>query len=73
MAAPRPTPIVCDVGALAPDALAVEALARLHLNAKRAGLELHLAGVSNELQALLALCGLLDVLNLDPPPRDEKV
>jgi hypothetical protein len=73
MAAARPTPIVCDVGALPPDALAVEALARLQLNARRAGLELHLRGASDDLQSLLSFCGLLEVVTFAPPPADEKV
>jgi hypothetical protein len=71
MAAPRPIPIVCDVGALAPDALSVDALARLHLNAKRTGLDLRLEGASNDLRSLLAFCGLLEVLPLAPPPPAE--
>jgi hypothetical protein len=73
MAAARPTPIVCDVGALPPDALAVEALARLQLNAKRAGLELHLCGASTDLRSLLSFCGLLEALPFAPAPADEKV
>jgi hypothetical protein len=73
MATPRPTPIVCDVAALPPDALAVEAPARLHLNARRAGLDLRLRGASNDLQSLLAFCGLLEVLTLAPSPPGEKV
>jgi hypothetical protein len=65
MAAPRPSTIRCDVGALPPDAAAVEALARLQLAARRVGLEIRLCRASNELRDLLVFCGLEDVLRVE--------
>ncbi len=65
MAAPRPSMIVCDVGALSPDAAAVEALVRLQLAARRIGLEIRLGRASNELRDLLVFCGLDDVLRIE--------
>jgi hypothetical protein len=65
MTAPRPSRIVCDVGALAPDAGAVDALARLQLTARRLGLEIRLRHASGELQELLAFVGLRDVLRVE--------
>ena len=62
MSSPATTTIVCDVRALAPDAVAVDALARLQLAARRLGLELRLRHASSELQELLAFVGLRDVL-----------
>ena len=72
MAAPRPSTIVCDVGALAPDAAAVDALARLQLNAKRRGLEIRLRHASSELQELLAFLGLDDVLRVEAGGQAEE-
>lgn len=55
--------IVCDVGAFThPDAVTVDALARLHLAAGRLGRSVELHHASPELQALLTLMGLADVL-----------
>ncbi|MGD0197201.1 MAG: hypothetical protein ABSC56_04750 [Solirubrobacteraceae bacterium] len=51
-------PIVCDVATCAGDLATVEALARLALEARRLGLELHLVRPSSELRALIALAGL---------------
>ena len=65
MAVPRPSTIVCDVGSLAPDAAAVEALARLQLAARRIGLEIRLCRASSELRELIVFCGLDDVLRVD--------
>jgi hypothetical protein len=72
MSAPRPSTIVCDVGALAPDALSVDALARLQLNACRCGLEIRLRHASSELQELLAFVGLADVLRVEPGGQAEE-
>jgi hypothetical protein len=72
MSAPRPCPIVCDVRALAPDAVAVDALARLQLIAKREGLDLRLSHASCELQALLAFVGLSDVLRVESRGQTEE-
>jgi len=55
--------IVCDVGGLVdPDAVAVDALARLQLTARRLGRRIGLRHACGELQELLTLMGLGDVL-----------
>jgi anti-anti-sigma regulatory factor len=56
---------VCDVHALAPDAAAIDALARLQLAARRVGLEVRLCHASKELCGLLELVGLSDVLRVE--------
>jgi anti-anti-sigma regulatory factor len=64
--------VVCDVGALtSPDAAAVDALARLQLEARRRGLEVCLQGASPELVELLSLLGLLGALRVGHPLRLE--
>jgi hypothetical protein len=72
MAGPCSREIVCDAGTLPPDAAAVEALARLQLGARRAGMEVRVSGVSPELRHLLAFCGLSDVLGLEPERQSEQ-
>jgi len=72
MTAPRPSTIVCDVGALAPDAVAVDALARLQLIAGRLGLEIRLRDASSELQDLLAFVGLRNVLRVEAGGQAEQ-
>jgi hypothetical protein len=72
MSAPRPSPIVCDVGALAPDAVTVDTLARLQLTARRLGLEIRLRHASSELQELLAFLGLRDVLRVQAGGQAEE-
>ena len=72
MTAPRPSTIVCDVGALAPDAGAVDTLARLQLTARRLGLEIRLRHASSELQELLAFVGLRDVLRVEAGGQAEE-
>jgi len=55
--------IVCDVSALVDrDAVAVEALARLQLLARRRGRRMRIRNACGELQGLLTLAGLRDVL-----------
>lgn len=55
--------VVCDVGDLAqPDAVAVDALARLQLTARRCGLDVLLSRPSPRLIELLTMMGLRDVL-----------
>lgn len=57
--------ILCDVAELVrPDAAAVDALARLQLEARRAGCELRLVHACDELKELLGLAGLCDALPL---------
>jgi hypothetical protein len=69
---PLPREINCDVGALTPDALSIDALARLQLMAKRQGVRLHLTGASPELAALLAFAGLAGVLGLEASRQAEE-
>jgi ABC-type transporter Mla MlaB component len=60
--------VVCDLGALVdPDAVTVDALARLQLTARRLGRRVRLRDPCAELQELLALMGLDDVLPLGAP------
>lgn len=54
--------LLCDVGEVAPDAAAVDALARIQLTARRYGCEAHLSSASTELLELLRFIGLRDVL-----------
>jgi ABC-type transporter Mla MlaB component len=54
--------VVCDVGAHAPDAVTVDALARLQLAASRRGKSIELHHTRAELRALLELMGLGEVL-----------
>jgi ABC-type transporter Mla MlaB component len=52
----------CDVSGIYPDAVTVDALARLQLAAKRHGCEVRLRHATNELLDLVAFMGLKDVL-----------
>lgn len=52
----------CDVGGVRPDAVAVDALARLQLAAHRRGCQVRLREASSELRELVAFMGLEDVL-----------
>ena len=52
----------CDVSAAEPDAVTVDALARLQLAAQRHGCEVRLRHATRELLALVAFMGLRDVL-----------
>ena len=55
--------VVCDVGALVdPDAVTVDALARLQLTARRLGRDVRLRDASSALRDLLVLAGLNEVL-----------
>ena len=55
-------PVVFDVGALAPDAVTVDALARLQLTAVAIGRRVRFRHACVDLQELLALMGLSQVL-----------
>jgi ABC-type transporter Mla MlaB component len=56
-------PVGCDVGALAePDAITIDALARLQLTARRLGRRVELRRSCEELEDLLELTGLREVL-----------
>jgi anti-anti-sigma regulatory factor len=72
MTLPGPRTIVCDVSALDPDALTIDALARLQLSSRRVGLELRLRHASNELRELLAFVGLDEVLRLEAGGQAEQ-
>ena len=52
----------CDVSGIAPDAVTVDALARLQIGARRLGCQVRLRNASEDLRALVALMGLEDVL-----------
>ncbi|MFI4991916.1 MAG: hypothetical protein ACHQHO_13525 [Solirubrobacterales bacterium] len=54
--------LLCDVAGVDGDAVAVDALARLALVARRSGCEVRLRGASPELLGLVGLIGLGDVL-----------
>jgi ABC-type transporter Mla MlaB component len=54
--------LLCRVAGVAADAVAVDALARLALAARRSGCEVRLCGASAELLGLVELLGLGDVL-----------
>jgi hypothetical protein len=56
--------IACDVSALAAEAAAIDALARLALVAKRLGCPLKVRRASPELRDLVELCGLSDALGV---------
>ena len=59
----RPTTIVaCDVRSVDPDAVSVDALARLQLAAGRRGCCVRLIGASESLREIVLLMGLDDVL-----------
>jgi ABC-type transporter Mla MlaB component len=53
---------LCDVSSVQPDAVTVDALARLQLAARRYGCRVQLEHASSELVGLLAFMGLSDVL-----------
>lgn len=56
--------VICDVGALVdPDAVAVDALARLQLTARRCGTWISLRNAHVQLQDLLALTGMAEVVS----------
>jgi ABC-type transporter Mla MlaB component len=61
-AATRPAVAFCDVRGVEPDAVTVDALARLQLAARRCGCQVRLRGASGALLALVSFMGLADVL-----------
>ena len=54
--------VLCDVLDVEPDAVTVDALARLQLAARRHGCQVRLRNASSELLELVAFMGLSDVL-----------
>ena len=64
--------LICDVGAVAdPDAVTIDALARLQLTARRLGSQVGLRNASDQLQELLDFVGLNGVLPLSRRSRVE--
>jgi ABC-type transporter Mla MlaB component len=63
---------LCDVGALPADAAAVDALARIQLAARRAGRQVVLCRVADDLRDLLAFVGLGGVLRIEPGGQSEQ-
>ncbi len=60
--------VVCDVGTVVkPDAVTIDALARLQLAVRRFGLQLELRDVGPELRDLLDLTGLCDAIPVCEP------
>jgi len=64
---------VCDVHGVVPDAVTVDALARLQLAAGRHGCQVRLQHASNELVELVAFMGLRDLLPDCERASDQKV
>jgi hypothetical protein len=56
---------LCDVRAVAPDAVTIDALARVQLTARRLGKQIQLRSAATDLCGLLALTGLSEVLPLE--------
>ncbi|MGN6377920.1 MAG: hypothetical protein ACTHNU_03115 [Gaiellales bacterium] len=63
---------LCDVRALAADAVAINALARIQLTARRLGRTVWLRSVAVDLCDLLTLCGLAEVLPLEAERQAEQ-
>jgi ABC-type transporter Mla MlaB component len=55
----------CDVAGIEPDAVTIDALARLQLAARRRGCEVRLCNACDDLIALVELTGLTNVLACD--------
>lgn len=60
-----PCLLLCEVAGVAADAVALDALARLALAARRHGCEVRLRGASPELLGLVELAGLAQVLRVE--------
>ena len=58
--------VLCDVTGVGPDAVTVDALARLQLAARREGCQIRLCNASDELLELVAFMGLEDVCRSEP-------
>src|SRR6187551_3487505 len=63
---------LCDVRGVEPDAVVVDALARLQLGAGRHGCQVQLRGASDELLELLSFMGLRDVVPEAPAGNNGK-
>ena len=64
--------IVCDLRGVAADCVTVDALARLHLAARRAGVDLDVRHASKELKELLVFTGLNRLLRVEPGGEAEE-
>ena len=64
--------VLFDLRAVAADAVAIDALARLHLTARRIGRRVRLGRVSSDLRELLAFAGLADVLGVEAGGQAEE-
>jgi ABC-type transporter Mla MlaB component len=64
--ASRASVALCDVRGIEPDAVTVDALARLQLAARRHDCQVRLRHASDELLDLVAFMGLTDVLSDEP-------
>jgi ABC-type transporter Mla MlaB component len=62
LAATQGGTLVCDVAEVAADGVAVEALARMQLGARRHGCRVLIANAPTELDELIQLCGLEEAL-----------
>jgi ABC-type transporter Mla MlaB component len=62
----RPELLFCDVTGVAPDAVAVDALARLALAGRRQGCAVLLRGAGEELCELVRFMGLGEILRTSP-------
>jgi ABC-type transporter Mla MlaB component len=62
LAATHGRTLVCEVAEVAADGVAIEALARLRLGARRHGCRVLIANAPAELDELIQLCGLEGVL-----------
>jgi ABC-type transporter Mla MlaB component len=60
----RPATLTCDVTTMPADVAGIEALALLHIAARRHGCSVTICGASPELRSLADLVGLGDVLRL---------
>jgi ABC-type transporter Mla MlaB component len=63
--------LLCEVAGVAADAVAVDALARLALAARRSGCEVRLRGASPALLGLIELTGLAEVLRCEELARGQ--
>jgi len=72
LAGSRAQVALCDVRSVAPDAVTVDALARLQLAARRHRCVVRLVHASGELQALVAFMGLTAVLAMGSGPEGDR-
>ncbi len=71
LARTSPELLICDVRGVAADAVAVDALGRLALAARRQGCEVLLRGAGAELCELVPFMGLADLLHTSPGAASE--